>query len=149
MKQRPMSIYDFKRGDIITRIQPSKPLPGFDGDDFRDRAYIGTAMKFLGVVNGCVYVERYEKPSENSEDELPTIGSFFKMMMRGDGPINLPLDIWDEGWSYYIDPYTLKAETPDEEPNMTKAELEREIRKAVEREDFVYADKLQKRLNNL
>jgi len=157
MVQKSMSIYEFKRGDLITRIEPSKPLPGFDGEDFKDRAYIGTPLKFLGIANGCVYVERYKKPNhQEGEDELPIIGSFFKMMVGEAGPINLPLDIWSDGWSYYIDPYTLSRELDDkfqdladDEPHASLEELERQLKEALKREDYLRADKLQKMINNL
>lgn len=151
-----MSIYEFKRGDIITRITPSKSLPGFEGEDFRDRAYIGTPLRFLGIANGCVYVERYERPNQNKdEDDIPSIGSFFKLLTGNTGPINLPLDIWSEGWSYYIDPYKLGEMLDDafqdmgDEPFLTKEELEDELKEALEKEDYKRADKLQKKINNL
>lgn len=156
MEQKSMSIYEFKRGDIIVRIVPSKPLPGFESEDFRDRAYIGVPMRFLGIANGCVYVEKYEKPNKNEDDDIPSIGSFFKMLTGNVGPINLPLDIWNEGWSYYIDPYKLGEmlddkfqDIMDNEPFVSKEELEKQLKDALEKEDYKRADKLQKRINSL
>ena len=65
MDQVPQSIYDFKKGDLITRIIPSKPIEIFGEETIVDRNYIGEALVFLGVANGCVYVERDEmRPSK-------------------------------------------------------------------------------------
>jgi hypothetical protein len=156
MEQKPMSIYEFKRGDIITRIEPSEPIPGLEDEDIRDRTYIGSPLRFLGVANGCVYVERPESKSDGAE-EMPDIGRFFKMMMGGaSGPINLPLDLWKNGWSYYIDPYNIGKEldgknkdTATFEIHVSKAELEKELKSALVEEDYNKADKIQKRLNKL
>jgi len=149
MKQTPMSIYDFKKGDLITRIQPSKPIPGLEEEDIRDRAYIGIALIFLGVANGCVYVERDNRRGD--EDEMTGIGGFFKMMMQSSGPINLPLDMWDEGWSYYVDPYSLSKPDIFNE-SLTKYEineLEDRLKEALKNEDYKKADILQKRIDKI
>ena len=152
MKQKAMSIYDFKKGDIITRIEPSKPIPGLEMDEIRDRAYIGVAMKFLGVANGCVYVERHERGSNSEFEDMPEIGRFFKAMMGGGtGPINLPVDMWDEGWSYYIDPYEIGKEDnkkvfKDILDGANKIQLKKELKEALEDEDYEKAEQIKKRL---
>jgi hypothetical protein len=149
MKQKAMSIYEFKKGDIITRIEPSKPIPGLDMEDLRDRAYIGVSMKFLGVANGCVYVERYDKNGSDF-DEMPEIGRFFKAMMGGGtGPINLPIDMWDEGWSYYIDPYEIsndkdKKIAKEILDGANKIQLKKELKEALEEEDYEKAEEIKK-----
>ena len=155
-----MSIYDFKKGDIITRIEPSKPIPGLEIEEVRDRGYIGSPLKFLGVANGCVYVERYEK-NKGDYDDMPEIGKFFKVMLgKGIGPINLPLDMWDQGWTYYIDPYDIESydigkklderfqDPLDNEMNISKKDLENQLKSALSKEDYELADKIKKKLKN-
>jgi hypothetical protein len=150
MKQKAMSIYDFKKGDIITRIEPSKPIPGLEMDEIRDRAYIGIAMKFLGIANGCVYVERYERGGNSEFEDMPEIGRFFKAMIGGgSGPINLPIDMWDEGWSYYIDPYEISDEQSKFNESLEKyelAELNKKLKQALADEDYEKAEMIKKRL---
>ena len=89
------SIYEFKKGDIITRVEPSAPLGkgGFFGDEgFQDRSYIGERYILAGIANGCVYLKR--------TDEI-------EKKIFGDRLIDLPLDIFENGWNYWIDPQTL------------------------------------------
>ena len=85
------SIYEFKKGDNIVRITPAKPCGGgmFTPEGVRDRSYIGERMIFAGIANGCVYLRRTNK---------------FERKMFGDKLVDLPLDIWDDGWDYYMDP---------------------------------------------
>lgn len=157
MKQKPMSIHEFEKGDLITRIAPSKPFPGLESEDLRDRAYIGIALKFLGVANGCVYVEKI--PANPELDDMPDIGRFFKAMMGGEsGPINLPLDMWDEGWSYYIDPYDIGRKLDNKfqdligkksHTKVSKSELEEQLKKALDNEEYEKAEKLKKEIKNL
>ena len=88
------SIYEFKKGDIITRVEPSAPLGkgGFFGDEgFQDRSYIGERYILAGIANGCVYLKR--------TDEIEN-------KIFGDRLIDLPLDIFENGWNYWIDPQT-------------------------------------------
>ena len=160
MKQTPRSINDFKRGDIVTRLIPSAPLPGLslgDGedDDIKDRNFIGAPLRFLGIANGCVNLERYENPRDQMDTEGFTgFGGFMKMMMGQSGPISLPLDIWSEGWAIYIDPYSLDDFEVDGEPmkfieSRDKRELERELQDAIENEDFLEAARIQEQLDSL
>lgn len=144
-----MSIYDFKKGDIITRIEPSKPIPGLEMDEIRDRAHIGIPMKFLGIANGCVYVERHEKDEKSEFDELPDIGRLFRNMLGGGGgPINLPLDMWDEGWSYFIDPYEIgeAGDKSEDYISSNKETLKKELKKALANENYELAENIKKRL---
>jgi len=159
MKQKSLSIYKFKKGDIITRIIPAKGIPGFEGD-IRDRSYIGIPLLLLGIANGCIYVEQEEvskKPDfDNEEDEMGSamLGSLFLSLFKQSGPKNLPLDIWDEGWALYIDPYSIGEETKEINSNNAlskyeKIELQEKLKKALEKEDYDVAGMIQKRLNNL
>ena len=147
MIQKEISIYDFKRGDIITRLKPSKPFPGSEslGEDIRDRAHIGKPLIFLGIANSCVYVE---KKQTQPDEEISGIMNLFNMFSDIGKPINLPLDMWDEGWSYYIDPYSINGK---EELffNESKDDLEKDLKIALEKEDYKKADEIQKRLDRL
>ena len=150
MKQEAVSIYNFKKGDIITRISPSKPIPGLEAEDFRDRAYIGVPLKFLGVANGCIYVER--ESANKDLEEIPEIGRLFKAMMGGEtGPINLPLDMWSEGWANYIDPYEIdnnkdKKIAGEILEGANKIQLKKELKEALAEENYELAENIKKRL---
>jgi hypothetical protein len=151
MEQKSMSAYEFKKGDLITRIEPSKPLETFD-EEFRDRSYIGVPLKFLGIANGCVYVEKYES---KADEDISELGKMFRAMLGGSsGPINLPLDIWSEGWSYYIDPYNIGGFTTSNKFNESLNkyelnELKKLLKKALEEEDYLRAENIQKRIDKI
>jgi len=161
-----MSIHNFKKGDIITRLEPSACHPaakgmGFEEDNMRDRAYIGAALVFLGIANGCVNVERWERPSRDSDNEmgLPSFGDFMKLLSGQSGPITLPLDMWSEGWAHYVDPYKLGEMLDDKfqdfednenkfYSNESKEELEKQLEEALDDEDYKKAADIQQRLDN-
>jgi len=93
------TIYDFKKGDKITRVQPAKPylavingLFGQEKDGVRDRSYIGEKLIFVGIANGRIYCQRTDS---------------FSLSIFGDKLLDLALDIWDEGWDLFIDPKKL------------------------------------------
>ena len=50
------SIYEFKKGDIITRVSPAKSLGRsiFNPEGVGDRSYQGDKLIFVGVANGCI-----------------------------------------------------------------------------------------------
>lgn len=77
------SIHNFKQGDIITRIEPSK-----NGD----RSYMGDKMIFIGIANAQIYYEN---------------SSGITSILTGATMFNLSLDQWSEGWELYVDPRTL------------------------------------------
>lgn len=77
------SIHNFKKGDIITRIKPSKR---------GDRSYMGDRLIFIGIVNEQIYYE-------NTDGLASMIGS--SSMSK------LSLDEWSEGWVSYVNPLTL------------------------------------------
>ena len=83
------SIYEFEKGDQITRLKPAKALWESMGGD---RSYIGEKLIFQGIANGVIYLKR------TNEIELKIFG---------DKLIELPMDIFSENWAYYQDPTTL------------------------------------------
>jgi hypothetical protein len=82
-----MNINNFLPGDKIVRVDSSKPY----NSGVRDRSYIGEKLIFVGITNGQLYCER--------TDELSILG---------DNLLELSLDMWGEGWEYYIDPKSLR-----------------------------------------
>ena len=86
------SIYEFEKGDQITRLKPAKALWA---DMSGDRSYIGEKLIFQGIANGVIYLKR------TNEIELKIFG---------DKLIELPMDIFSDDWAYYQDPTTLFEE---------------------------------------
>jgi len=139
IKQEPKSINEFKKGDKITRIQPSKPVMKMGDEEIVDRNFIGTPFIFVGIANGCIYLKKVV-----SEQAI----SFFNMFTETpmEPPIiNIELELFDDGWSYYIDPNSLGEETPI--PKLSVKELEAQKKIALEDEDYLTADRLQKLIN--
>ena len=116
------SIYEFKQGDIIVRVEPAKPYMGGIGNGLRDRSYVGEKVIFQGITNGMIYL----KPTEK-------ISIFLSGKLMG-----LPLDIWDEGWNYWVDPKTIT------ENDIPKHIIEEQLKKALDEENYEFADKLKK-----
>ena len=117
------TIYDFKKGDEIVRVQPAKHysavrvgLFGQEEDGVRDRSYIGEKMILVGIANGQIYLQ-------SVVDEL----------------INLSLEFWDEGWDLFIDPKKLLEGF---EPKMDNQIIEEQIKNAIKNEDYELAEKL-------
>ena len=136
-----MNIESFKKGDIITRTEPSLAIFGgmsgiFGGKTelHGDRSYMGDQLKFLGIANNHIYFQ--------SLDEV-SILSFGK-----DRIFDLAVDAWNEGWELYIDPKSLLEEN---QPIVTlsKKQLEDKLQKAINNEDYELAEKLKIQLNNL
>ena len=53
--------------------------------------------------------------------------------------INLPLDTWDEGWSFYIDPYKIKKHEYEKYlkiENLDIEDLTKKYDSAIEKEDY-------------
>jgi hypothetical protein len=129
------SIYEFKKRDIITRVVSSLPL-GHDkktGMPHVDRSYIGNKMLYVGIANGKIYLQRL--------DSLPR-------KLFGDSLVGLPLDIFEEGWDYYIDPKTLLDDV-EGDINISKEELEIKLKRAIDIEDYNKASIFHKMLKNL
>ena len=118
------TIYEFKQGDEIVRIESAKPI---QDNGIRDRSYVGEKMIFVGIANGVIYL----KPTER-------LSIFFS----AEGFIDLPLDIWDEGWDHWVDPETLLGNVLDER------QIKSKLSEAIATENYELANKLQKMLKN-
>jgi len=128
------SIYEFKKGDVITRVEPSKTLGkgGFFSDEgFQDRSYVGDKLIFVGIANGNIYCKR----------TCP-----FELKILGEGLIDMALDIFSDGWDLWIDPLTL-LEDIDETLYVSTDNLQEAINKAIEEENYEAANKLKKLLD--
>ena len=130
------TIYDFKKGDAITRIQPAKPYSperidmfGVVSGGIRDRSYMGEKLIFVGIANGQIYFKQTDD---------------FHIQVFGGKLLNLDLDIWDGGWDYYIEPATLLEGI---DSVIDDSAIEEQIKKAIENEDYELAKKLQQKLN--
>ena len=150
MEQVPQSIYDFVKGDLITRVIPSKPIEIFGEETIVDRNFIGEPLVFLGIANGCVYVEKDEmRPSKMESGRISDGGpAFLKMMFGTGGPINLPLDAYDEVWSHYIDPYNIGSDG-NHEFEETLETLKKKLKLALSKEDYETADKIKAKIAKL
>ena len=138
MNQEPKSIYEFKKGDKITRIKPSKPVAKIGDDEITDRNFIGTPFIFIGIANGCIYLKRILNESTKEFISLLNI-----LDPERDSLLHLELDIFDEGWAPYIDPLTL-GEPDESESKESINELEKKIKDALDKEDFEEAARLKK-----
>jgi len=128
------SIYEFKKGDIITRVEPSKTLGkgGFFSDEgFQDRSFIGEKFIFVGIANGNIYCKR----------TCPT-----ELKIFGDKLVDLALDIFTDGWDKWVDPYSLLVDM-DETIYVSTDNLQEAIDKAIEEENYEAANKLKKLLD--
>jgi len=110
------TIYEFKKGDEVVRIVPSKPI-----NTIRDRSYMGNKMIFVGIANGQIYLK--------SSNQL-------EIRLLGDSLINLSLDIWDDGWDTWVDPLTLLDNEID------PIHIEDKLFDALTEEDYELAEKL-------
>ncbi len=120
------TIYDFEIGDEIVRIIPSKAFEYGISAGVRDRSYLGERMIFKGIANGHIYLKRMEE---------------FQKRLFGDKLLNLPLDMWDQGWDTWVDPETL------DEVNLSKEEVDELIKEAVVNEDYELAARLKNTLH--
>ena len=136
-----MNIQEFKKGEIITRTEPSLAIFG-GGINFMgvetasrgDRSYMGSKLQFVGIANGQIYFK-----SLDSTD----IAIFGK-----DRIFDLALDAFSEGWEYYIDPQTLLQDnTPI--PQMSKQQLEKALQEALDKEDFEKATEIRDKIAKL
>jgi len=119
------TIYEFKKGDKIVRVENAKPI---GGDGIRDRSYVGEKMIFAGIANGVIYL----KPT--------TMISTF--LAGKDKLMDLPLDTWDEGWDYWVDPNTLLDNILDEK------QIKSKLSEALDEENYELADKLKNMLKD-
>jgi len=119
------TIYEFKKGDEIVRVENAKPI---QEGGIRDRSYVGEKMIFAGIANGVIYL----KPT--------TIISTF--LAGKEKLMDLPLDTWDEGWDHWVDPNTLLDNILDEK------QIKSKLSEAIAEENYELANKLQKMLND-
>jgi hypothetical protein len=82
MEQKPRTIYDFRKGDIITRLEPM-----VDEDGYKDFSLVGAKVTFVGIANACVYLSK-------KSDPLSKIFLGQDVMQ-----IKLPLALCEKGWS--------------------------------------------------
>jgi hypothetical protein len=129
MNQKPKTIYDFRKGDIITRLEPM-----VDDDGYKDFSLVGAKLTFVGIANACLYLSKKSDPIS-------------KIFLGQDIiQIKLPLALCEKGWAKYIEPDFLDS-SPDD---MTEVQaIEEEIQKAVENEDYFKAEALKNRLIEL
>ena len=118
------TIYEFEKGDIMVRVEPAKSISGGIGDGIRDRSYVGEKMLFHGIANGVIYIKPTQKVS---------------IFISNEGLIDLPLDNWDEGWDYWVNPEDIT------ENQIPKHIIEEQLKKALEEENYEFSDKLKKR----
>jgi len=132
MKQEEQTIYSFKKGDVITRIKPLSGDSGPLGD--KDYSLVGKKVTFLGIANASIYLS---KP-----------GDFLTTLLLGKESITiqLPLELAEKGWSYYVEPDFIDSDSPilDDEETIKK-----EIQKAVKEDDYERANALKKRLEEI
>lgn len=130
MKQEEKSIYDFKKGDQITRL---KPIIYPDGEKAFE--FVGKSLTFMGIANASVYLSK----------EADFLASLF--IGKDRFTIQLPLEICEDGWGDYIKPDFLDEEDgpvlDDEE------KVQKQIKKAIQEDDFEKASELKKKLEQI
>jgi hypothetical protein len=151
------SIYDFKNGDIITRIEPVEYKEDSIFGKLKDPMYVGTKFIFLGIANGCLYLQR------GDIDKTSIFASIFGLVLK------LDIYTWEKGWDFYKEPVFLKDlsinknridedEIPlsvndDELKSIFLEESEKEIQKsidkAIKKEDYTKAAYFKKKLDEL
>jgi len=117
-----MKITEFKKGDEIVRIEASAGCG--------DRSYIGEKLIFVGIANGCVYLDR-------GEDN-------FMSKMTGTTRMDLRLDWWSDGWEYWQD---IDNDTTATLPDI-EIRLKEEIKKAFKDENYELVENLRKIVND-
>ena len=130
------SIYEFKKGDLITRVSPSKSMgiSILNPEGVGDRSYQGEKLIFIGIANGCIYLKR--------TNEL-------ELKIFGDKMVELPLDIFSEGWDIWVNPLMLLENDEVENIMASDKELRKQIDLALADENYELADRLCKKLKNI
>ena len=130
MNQKQKSIYEFKRGDILTRLKPM-----VDGDGFKDYSLVGTKLTFIGIANACIYLSK-------------KADMFAKMFLGIEiSQVKIPIELCENGWSDYIEPDFLDSTDTNDFTN--EQEINDEIQKAVEKEDYFKAETLKQKLEEI
>ena len=130
MKQEEKSIYDFKKGDQITRL---KPIVYPDGD--RDFTFVGKQITFMGIANASIYLSKET--------------DFFTSLLTGKDKftVQLPIEVAEEGWGLYVKPDFL--EDGDFIMGDEEEKIKEELRSAVAQDNFEKAEELKKKLENI
>jgi hypothetical protein len=136
-----MKITEFKKGDIITRIESSIAIFG-GGLNFlgmntslsSDRSYMGEELKFLGIANNQIYFQ--------------SLDSLTNMIFGKDKIFNLPIDAFEEGWDYFVDPKTFLEDNQPIE-SLSKEQLQSQLQKALSEENYEKASDIEKQLKTL
>jgi hypothetical protein len=135
MKQEPKSIYDFKPGDIVTRIEPVvkiNPMMFMGGIEY-DGEYVGEKLVFIGIANGCAYFEATDA---------------FTYLLEKGKPISLPIHKFENGWAHYIDPITIVNAMPRSKyDSMSDTALVCDLDSAIEKEEYEEASRIQHEIN--
>lgn len=128
MNQISKSINEFSPGDILTRIEPVAKVNNimslFPRVEY-DSSYIGEKFVFIGIVNGCIFLER-----ENGDS------------------LSIKFCDFENGWAFYIDPSTLfnnKPKSPYE--SMSDTALIQKLDIAIESEDYEEASRIKHEIN--
>ena len=139
-KQKPTSIHKFKKGDRITRIQPSKPIAKIQDEEIVNRNYIGTPFIFVGIANGCIYLKKF---MDKNTAEMTALLTLFTNETLDD-MINIELDIFEDGWAHYIDPEILENEVITN--SITIEELESKKEEALKNENYEEVIRIQNQI---
>jgi hypothetical protein len=130
MNQKNKSIFDFRKGDIITRIKPMQ-----EDDGYKDFSLVGAKLTFIGIANACVYLSKKSDPLS-------------KIFLGQDNiQVKFPLELCEEGWSNYVDPDFGQESSIDKSSD--EQAIATEIQKAVEEEDYFRAEDLKKKLEEI
>ena len=84
---------EFKKGDVITKIEPRKYMANsmsFIGSSYEDidTSYIGEKIIFKGIANGMAYVTCFDYDGKKEERSIK-------------------ICLYEDGWDYYVDPKKL------------------------------------------
>lgn len=131
MNQKPKSIFEFRKGDIITRLKPVQ-----DDDGFKDFTLVGVKLVFQGIANACIYLSKKTDPIS-------------KIFLGQDSvQVKLPLELCEEGWNNYVEPDFDTDNIVDDNLTDEQAILE-EIKKSVKDEDYFRAEALKQKLEEI
>ncbi|MCF7815361.1 MAG: hypothetical protein K9N40_12875 [Candidatus Cloacimonetes bacterium] len=130
MKQEEKTIYNFQKGDSITRI---KPIIYQDGE--KDFTFVGKQLTFMGIANASVYLSK----------EADMLTSLFTG--KDKFTIQLPIETCKTGWADYIEPDFL--EEGDELFIDDEEKIKKKINNALSEEDYELAERLKKKLEEI
>ena len=118
------AIHDFKKGDLITRVK-SAWTESPDGN-YKDTSFMGQKLIFLGIANGCIYLER---------------SATIEKILNGQ-TFHIPLEIYEYGWNHFEQPDFLKGKgdmlsmVEKAMTEQTEVALKKLRKKALDEENF-------------